>query len=72
MAMQIFLVAWIVIFAYITLHPGIGFYYYRRTWRDMGEFFACGRRGPWRLGDVPIQAGRHGQNAVALSDQNGR
>jgi hypothetical protein len=70
--MQICLVAWIVTFAYITLHRGIGFYYYRRRCGDMGEFFACGPRGPCRPGDVPIRAGRPGKNAVAPSNENGR
>ena len=37
-AMQISLVAWIVIFAYIALIPGIDFYYDRRTRRTHANF----------------------------------
>lgn len=72
MIMQISLVAWIVIFAHVTLHLGIGFYYYRLMCRDMSEFFACGRNVPCWLNDVPIQQGRQRQNAVAHSNENGR
>ena len=64
--MQIFLVAWIVIFAYITHHSVIVFYYDRRSHKGLREFSRGGSRAPHGLNDVPIQAGRQGLRQLHL------
>jgi hypothetical protein len=71
--MQICLADWIVIFGYFALHPGIAFYYHRRSNRDIGEFLGgyMGRRLAGTFaGRGPNEIGIQGQTHI--SGKNGR
>jgi hypothetical protein len=73
--MQISLADWIVIFGYFALHPGIAFYYHRRSSEEISEFLVSGRYVHRRLagtsaGRDPDEIGIQGQTHI--SGKNGR
>jgi Na+/proline symporter len=54
--MQLALIDWIIIIAYLLLATGIGFYYKNQASKSLSDFFLGGRKLPWYIAGISMVA----------------
>ena len=54
--LQLSSIDWIIIFAYLALAIGIGFYYKNEAGKSLSDYFLGGRKLPWYIAGISMVA----------------